>query len=55
VCQGSSCHGWRQQGKKGSGAKKLKHYMSSTTTLPYRVIQNDCRCFNNLSHTIHFR
>jgi hypothetical protein len=21
----------------------------------YRVIKNDCRCFNNLSYTIHFR
>jgi len=23
--------------------------------LKYRVIQNDCRCFNNLSYTIHYR
>jgi hypothetical protein len=21
----------------------------------YRVIQNDCQCFNNLSHTVHLR
>ena len=26
-----------------------------TLPLIYRVIQNDCRCFNNLSYTIHFR
>ena len=30
------------------------HYYSKHREL-YGVIQNDCRCFNNLSYTIHLR
>jgi len=33
------------------------HTLTHTQTHKYihRVIQNDCRCFNNLSYTIHMR
>jgi len=37
--------------------KKLytnKFYITDIYVYIYRVIQNDCRGFNNLSYTIHF-
>jgi len=35
--------------------KTHKYTMAERTVVEYRVIQNDCRGFNNLSYTIHLR
>jgi len=44
---------WRVVQKKYK-FKKVVHLVGITIEI-YRVIQNDCRGFNNLSHTIHLR
>ena len=33
----------------------MKMYVEKRMAEKYRVIRNDCRGFNNLSHTIHLR
>ena len=33
----------------------VNHFLHCLTSYIYRVIENDCRGFNNLSHTIHLR